>query len=80
MVAPWITELRPACEKAEKDLHGRALVVELKHLIAISPEGENILLELMNRGVTVCGSGVFTKRILKCLARRARANHQKETR
>ena len=79
LVAPWTTELRPACEKAWAELHGRELVVELKHLIAISQEAENILVDLMNRGVTVCGSGVFTKEILKYLARRARANIQDAT-
>jgi hypothetical protein len=79
LVAPWTRELRPACEKAWEELHGRELIVELKHLVAISQEAENILVDLMNRGVKVCGSGVFTKQILKHLARRARTNSRDAT-
>lgn len=80
LVPPWTTELRIACDEARSYLHGRELVVELKHVMAISREGENTLLDLMNRGATVCGSGLFTKHILKQLARRARTTDQKETR
>jgi hypothetical protein len=80
LVVPWTTELRSACEKAHADLHGRELVVELKHLTAISQEGENILLDFMNRGVKVCASGVFAKQILKQLTRRPSTNIQEATR
>jgi hypothetical protein len=80
LVVPWTTELRSACETAQADLHGRELVVELKHLTAISQEGENILLDLMNRGVKVCGSGVFAKQILKQLTRRPHTNIQEAPR
>ena len=80
LVVPWTIELRSACEKAQADLHGRELVVELKHLITISQEGENILLELMNRGVKICGSGVFAKQIVKQLARRPHTTIQEATR
>ena len=80
LVAPWTTELSSACEKALADLHGRELVVELKHLIAISQEGENILLDLMNKGAKLCGSGVFAKQVLKQFARRPRTNIQEATR
>jgi anti-anti-sigma regulatory factor len=78
--APWTTELRRACEKAQADLHGRELVVQLKHLTAISQEGENILLDLMKGGVKICGSGVFAKQILKQLTRRPDPNIQEATR
>jgi hypothetical protein len=52
------------------------LVVDVKHLTAISPEGENLVLELMNDGVKFRSDGVFTKHILKQLARRRRASMQ----
>jgi hypothetical protein len=80
LVVPWTTELMSACEKAQADLHGRELVVELKHLITISQEGENILLDLINRGIKICGSGVFAKQILKEFARRPHTNVQEATR
>lgn len=80
LAAPWTTELKLACEKAQADLDGRALILELKHLTAISQEGENILLGFMNRGVKVSGSGVFAKQILKQLARSPHTNIQDATR
>jgi hypothetical protein len=80
LVVPWTTELMSACEEAQADLHGRELVVELKHLSTISQEGENILLDLMNRGIKICGSGVFAKQVLKEFARRPQTNVQEATR
>jgi hypothetical protein len=76
MVSPWADELRPACEKAKKDLGDRELVVEVKNLIAINQAGENVLLELMHSGVKFRGCGVFTRHLLKQLARRAGKNHK----
>jgi hypothetical protein len=46
LVTHWATELRPACEKARTELHGCELIVELKHLFAISREAETILGDL----------------------------------
>ena len=80
LMAPWAAELKTACDRARADLDGRNLVVDLKHLTAISPEGENLLLELMNDGVKFRSDGVFTKHILRQLARRKRANLQEPKR
>ncbi len=74
LIAPWAGELRSACEKARADLDGRELVVELNHIATVSQEAENVILELMNEGVKFCSRGVFTKHLLKDLARRARKN------
>jgi hypothetical protein len=79
LVAPWTTELRTACERARADLHHRELVVDIKNLIAISQEGENLLLELMREGTAFRSRGVFTKHVLAQLARRARRNVQETT-
>jgi hypothetical protein len=76
LIAPWAAELKTACDRARADLDGRNLVVDVKHLTAISPEGENLVLELMNDGVKFRSDGVFTKHILKQLARRRRASMQ----
>lgn len=48
LFAPWVTELRTACEKARADLQNRQLVNDLKNVTVVSQEGENALLELMN--------------------------------
>ena len=70
LVEPWVDELRPAWERAKAELAGRQLVMDVKNLIVISQAGENVLLELMQEGVKIRGCGVFTRRVLKELARR----------
>ena len=76
LIQPWASELRNECSKAKGDLQGRELIVDMQNLIAISPEGENVLVELMNEGVKIRGCGVFTKHVLKQLARRTRKKLQ----
>lgn len=68
LIAPWAAELKTACDRARADLDGRDFVVELKHLTAINPEGEDLVLELMNDGIKFRSCGVFTKHILRRLA------------
>jgi hypothetical protein len=80
LIAPWSDELKAACDRARADLDGRNFVVDVKQLTAISEEGENLLLELMNDGVKFRSDGVFTKHILRHLARRKRANVQEPKR
>ena len=74
LIGPWAAELKSACEKANADLDGRDLLLDVRHLTAISQEGENVLLELMSNGVKFRCRGVFTKHVLKELSRRAAAN------
>ena len=74
LIAPWVAELKSACDGAKADLGGRSLVVEMKHLTTISQEGENVILKLINAGITFRGHGVFTKHVLKQLTRRASGN------
>jgi hypothetical protein len=69
--APWAAELRSACEGARVGLHGRELVIEMKHITTISQEGENLIVELINGGNRFRCRGVFTKHVLKELTRRA---------
>jgi hypothetical protein len=75
MVAPWAGELIPACENAKANLGDRELIVEV-NLTAINQAGENVLLELMKEGVKFRGCGVFTKHMLKEIARRVDRNHK----
>jgi hypothetical protein len=72
LVAPWSAELISTCDKAKEGLDGRELLVELVNLTAISHEGENALIALMNDGMKFRGCGVFAKQVLRQLARRAR--------
>jgi hypothetical protein len=74
LIAPWAAELRNACQRASADLRGRELVIEMKDVMSISPEGENVILELISRGIRFRCSGMFTKHVLKELTRRASRN------
>ncbi len=67
LIAPWAAELATACETAKADLHGRELIVDLRSLIAISAEGESVLLQLMREKVKL-RCGVFMKEVLRRLA------------
>ena len=80
LVAPWTAELKVACDRARENLDGRDFVVDVKQLTAINQEGENLLLELMNDGIKFRSDGVFTKQILKQLARKRRGNKQEPKR
>ena len=80
LVGPWAKELRSACEVSRAVLDGHELVVVIKHLTAISQEGENVLLELMKEGVKFRCCGVFTKQILKQIARRVTGKSQETQR
>jgi len=78
LIAPWAAELTRACEEAKADLRGRELVVEMKHITTISQEGENVLVDLLNRGLKFRCDGVFTKHVMKQLTRRANRNLAEE--
>ena len=77
LVGPWAAELRSACEEVSADLFGRKLLIDMRHVTAISQEGENVLFELIQKGVKFRCHGVFTKHVLKQVARRANGNHGK---
>lgn len=71
LIAPWTTELSGAREKAARELAGRELVVDVKSLTAIGEDGEGGLLELMRQGARFLCCGVFTRHVLRQLARNA---------
>jgi hypothetical protein len=78
LVAPWAAELTSVWRKAMADPGGRDVVIYVKCLTAITEDGENALLELMKEGARFHSSGVFTKQVLKRLARKIRRNDREE--
>jgi hypothetical protein len=80
LIAPWAAELKAEYIKARQERDPRELVVDVRHLSTISQEGENVLLELMNAGVKFRCCGVFTRHVLKQLARQAHRQFQEATR
>jgi anti-anti-sigma regulatory factor len=73
LVAPWASELTTACERAKADLDGRELIVDLRSVTGISPEGESVLLQLM-RDKTKLQCGLFMSEVLRQLARETQQN------
>ena len=71
LVPPWTDELKNAFARYESGEEHCELVVDVRGLTVISQEGEDVLLALMLQGARFRGSDVFTKQILKQLARRA---------
>jgi hypothetical protein len=72
LIGPWAAELARVWRHATADLNGRALIIDAGGLTAITEDGENVLLELMKEGASFRSSGVFTKQVLKRLARKVR--------
>ena len=70
LVAPWVAELRTAWKAAIGEIEGRAMVVDLGKVIAISQEGENALSECMSEGAKFRPSGALTRQVMKQLARK----------
>jgi len=72
LIAPWTDELESVVYRTAVDLDRRKLVIDLRGLIAISVDGEDVLLALMDRGARFRASSVFMKQVLKELSRRSR--------
>jgi hypothetical protein len=70
LVAPWVAEFATACEKAKVDLHGRELIVDLRNVTAVTPEGESVLLQLIMEKVKF-QCGVFMKEVIRQLGRKS---------
>ncbi|HEY1755266.1 MAG TPA: hypothetical protein VGG72_07705 [Bryobacteraceae bacterium] len=73
LIAPWAAELTSAYENAKTHLEERELVVDLRSLTAISPEGEAVLLRLMREKARIL-CGVYMREVLKQLGFKARDN------
>jgi len=70
-IAPWAAELATAYQTAKADLQNHELIVDLRNLTAISSEGEDVLLQLMQEKVKfLCG--VYVKEVLRQLGRKGR--------
>src|ERR1700730_3414933 len=69
LIPPWAAELTSACQTARTDLQDRELIIDLRSLTAISPEGEAALLRLMReKAKFLCG--VYMKEVVRQLARK----------
>jgi hypothetical protein len=72
LVGVGLEELRTMGNRLRAELHGRRLLVYIKDAAAISQEGENILLQLINEGAKVRAHSVIARHMLQELARRSK--------
>ena len=70
LIAPWTEVLKNL--RAEIDRNHRELVIDVRGVTAISRDGEDVLLALMDQGARFRASGVFMRQVLKDLSRRSR--------
>jgi hypothetical protein len=73
LTAPWAAELTNACRNAREDLRDRKLIVDLRDLTAICPEGEDVLQQMMSEHIKLL-CGVYMKEVLRQLVRKTRGN------
>jgi len=78
LLGPWTAELRIAGQRAVAGRANRDLVIDMRNVTAIGGDGEAALLELMRQGAIFRSCGLFTKQLVKRLARIAGAK-PKET-
>lgn len=76
LMEPWLAELSRTWGAATQNLEGRKLVVDLRNVTLISPEGENALLALMTEGATFVCQEILTRHVLQQLKRRCRCKLQ----
>jgi hypothetical protein len=69
LIEPWAAELSKAWEIARADLNGRDLIVDLRGLTAIGPEGEKVLMHLVREKVKL-RCGLFIREVMSGLRRR----------
>jgi anti-anti-sigma regulatory factor len=72
LVVPWTDMLRSLGLRAVLERDHREIVVDVRGVTAISVDGEDVLLTLMDQGARFRASGVFMRLVLKELSRRSR--------
>jgi hypothetical protein len=73
LIPPCTTEVQRAWKTAGEQLEGRKLIVDLTNVTLIGREGEDTLFKLMLEGAKFCCGDVFTKHVVRGLARRFRS-------
>jgi len=72
LTPPWTTEVENAWKTASEQFQGQKLVIDLRDVTFIGPDGEDTLFRLMSNGARFSCGDVLTKHVLKQLARRHR--------
>jgi hypothetical protein len=70
LISPWTQDVEAAWKTAVEQADRRKLVIDLTNVTLISRDGENTLFRLMNDGAKFACGDVFTRHVLKQLARK----------
>jgi hypothetical protein len=71
LITPWTDEFLTAYKRARANLQGHELVVDVRGLTTISPDGANLLLQLTRDKIKL-QCGVYVRELLRQLGRDAR--------
>lgn len=72
LISPWTKEVETAWQRAKQESDSRKLVVDIRNVTLIGPDGEATLLKLMRDGAKFTCGGVLTRHLLRQLARKCR--------
>jgi hypothetical protein len=70
LVAPWVAELQKEWNEVRVSAADLKLIVDLRSVITISQEGQDVLLDMMSNGVRFVCRGVLNRHVIKQLARK----------
>lgn len=74
LVHPWTVEVEKAWRGAVAGLSDRMPIIDLQNVTAINREGEDTLYKLMSQGARFRCADVFTKDVLKRVAKKIRCS------
>jgi hypothetical protein len=74
LVHPWTAEVEKAWRSVASGDSGRKPVIDLQNVTAINRDGEETLYKLMGQGARFRCMDVFTKDVLKRMAKKIRCN------
>jgi hypothetical protein len=72
MIGTDVRDLRTICTRLRDELGRRTLVVDIKNVILINQEGENLLLQLINRDAKLRPEGALAQGVVQQFARRSK--------
>ena len=70
IVPPWVAELQREWNEVRVSAADLELIVDLRSVITISQEGQDVLRDMMSNGVRFVCRGVLNKYVIQQLARR----------
>src|SRR5690348_2005266 len=78
LVAPWISVLEQSWNELRLSQSAEPIVIDLKDVTAISPEGQQVLSRMIAEGAElVCYRGVLIKQVLQQLKQRCKARAER---